>query len=120
MLFLRNKGLTTDVSLAVILKFTQLKMSQKLYVGGLPYETTEDDLKNHFSAAGTVTSASVITDRNTGRSRGFGFVEMNTEAEAKSAIDMFNEKDFGGRKLTVNIARPRADEEGGGPRKSFR
>ena len=93
-------------------------MSQKLYVGGLPYETTEDELKNHFSGAGTVTSTSIITDRNTGRSRGFGFVEMSSDEEAKGAVEMFNDKDFGGRKLTVNIARPRTDE-GGGPRKSF-
>lgn len=87
-------------------------------MGGLPYETTEDELKNHFSGAGTVTSASIITDRNTGRSRGFGFVEMSSDEEAKSAVEMFNEKDFNGRKLTVNIARPRTDE-GGGPRGSF-
>lgn len=92
-------------------------MSTKLYVGGLPYETTEDQLKSHFSGAGTVTSASVITDRNTGRSRGFGFVEMSSDDEAKNAVEMFNEKDFNGRKLTVNIARPRTDERG--PRKSF-
>lgn len=89
-----------------------------MYVGGLPYETTDEELKNHFSGAGTVTSASVITDRNTGRSRGFGFVEMTSDKEAENAVEMFNGKDFGGRNLTVNIARPRT-EGGEGPRRSF-
>jgi RNA recognition motif-containing protein len=84
-------------------------MNNRLYIGGLPYSSTEDDLKNHFAAAGTVIGAQIIIDRMTGRSRGFGFVEMGSEEEANKAIDMFHGKDFGGRNLTVNIARPKAD-----------
>jgi len=90
-------------------------MSTKLYVGGLPYSSTEDSLRNHFAQAGEVTSASIIMDKMTGRSRGFGFVEM-TEAEgAQKAIEMFDGKDFEGRTLTVNEARPKEDR----PRRSF-
>lgn len=81
-------------------------MAKKLYVGGLPYSTTQDELKNTFMAAGNVESAMVITDKMTGRSKGFGFVEMASDDEAQKAIEMFNGKDFGGRRLTVNEARP--------------
>ncbi len=78
----------------------------RLYVGNLPYQTTSDDLKNTFSQAGTVASAQVITDKMTGRSKGFGFVEMSTDEEAKAAIEMYNGKEIDGRALTVNEARP--------------
>ena len=81
-------------------------MEKKLYVGSLPYQTTEDNLKDLFSKAGTVESAAVIMDRVSGRSKGFGFVEMATEEEAKKAIEMFNEQDYEGRKIMVNEARP--------------
>ncbi len=81
-------------------------MSTKLYVGGIPYTTTEAALSEAFAKAGAVTSASIIIDRMTGRSKGFGFVEMTNEADADAAINMFNGQDFEGRKLTVNIARP--------------
>lgn len=81
-------------------------MAKKLYVGGLPYSTTEDSLKEAFSQAGTVESAIIISDKMTGRSKGFGFVEMSSDEEAQKAIDMFNGKDFEGRNLTVNEARP--------------
>lgn len=84
-------------------------MSQKLYVGGIPYSSTEDDVKNFFASAGEVVSATIITDRYTGRSRGFGFVEMGNEEDAKKAIEMFDGKEMDGRKLTVNIARPREE-----------
>lgn len=84
-------------------------MNNRLYVGGLPYSSTEDDIKAHFGAAGSVLGAQLIVDRMTGRSRGFGFVEMSSEEEANAAITMFHGKDFGGRNLTVNIARPKAD-----------
>jgi len=84
-------------------------MSQKLYVGGIPYSSTEDDMKNYFAEAGEVVSATIITDRYTGRSRGFGFVEMSDEEGAKKAIELFDGKEFEGRKLTVNIARPREE-----------
>src|SRR6476646_471159 len=87
-------------------------MATKLYVGNLPFQTTSDELKDHFAQAGNVESASVVEDRMTGRSRGFGFVEMSTPEEAAAAIEQFNGKDFGGRNLTVNEARPRTD---GGP-----
>ncbi|HNZ86873.1 MAG TPA: RNA-binding protein [bacterium] len=84
-------------------------MSTKLYVGGISYSTKEDGLKEYFSQAGNVTSAIIITDKISGRSKGFGFVEMETEDEAKSAIEMFNGKEFEGRTLTVNEARPKED-----------
>lgn len=89
-------------------------MNKKLYVGGLPYSVTEDKLQEIFSAHGTVDSARVITDRFTGRSRGFGFVEMSSEEEAQKAIDSLNESDLDGRSLTVNEARPQEDRGGGG------
>ena len=91
-------------------------MATKLYVGNLSFRTTSEELKEAFSAAGTVESASVIEDRETGRSRGFAFVEMATPEEAAAAIEQFNGKDFGGRNLTVNEARPREDRgnRGGG------
>lgn len=81
-------------------------MATKLYVGGLPYSTTEDELRSHFAQAGSVTSAVIIMDKMSGRSKGFGFVEMSSEEEAQKAISMFHDQDFGGRKLTVNEARP--------------
>jgi RNA recognition motif-containing protein len=81
----------------------------KLYVGGLPYATTEDALKELFSQAGTVASATIIIDKMSGRSRGFGFVEMSSDDEAQSAISMFNGKEYEGRTLTVNEARPQGD-----------
>jgi RNA recognition motif-containing protein len=84
-------------------------MAKKLFVGGLPWKTTEDELRAHFEQAGAVASASVITDRETGRSKGFGFVEMADDADADKAIDMFHDKEFDGRRLTVNVARPKED-----------
>jgi RNA recognition motif-containing protein len=90
------------------------EMPTKLYVGNLSFRTTGDDLKEAFSQAGTVESASVIEDRETGRSRGFGFIEMATPEEAAAAIEMFNGKDLGGRNLTVNEAKPKTDRGGGG------
>ena len=89
-------------------------MATKLYVGNLPFQTTSDDLREHFAQAGNVESAQVVEDRMTGRSRGFGFVEMTTAEEAAAAIEQFNGKDFNGRNLTVNEARPRTDRPGGG------
>ncbi len=91
-------------------------MSKKLYVGNLPYSTTSDSLKDMFAAAGAVDSATIITDRMSGRSKGFGFVEMSTEDEAQAAINMFADKDVEGRKLTVNEARPQEDRPRGGDR----
>ena len=84
-------------------------MAKKLYVGGLPYSTTDNELADAFSKAGAVESASVITDRMTGRSKGFGFVEMASEEEANASIQMWNGKDFGGRTITVDAARPMAE-----------
>ena len=89
-------------------------MATKLYVGNLPFQTTSDDLRELFAQAGSVESAQVVEDRMTGRSRGFGFVEMTTAEEAAAAIEQFNGKDFNGRNLTVNEARPRTDRGGGG------
>lgn len=86
-----------------------MNMAQKLYVGGLPYQTTEDELRDAFAQAGSVTSSMIITDRMSGRSKGFGFVEMATDKEALAAIDMWNGKEFNGRRLTVNEARPREE-----------
>ncbi len=89
-------------------------MGTKLYVGNLSFRTTSEELRDAFAAVGTVESASVIEDRDTGRSRGFAFVEMATPEEAAAAIEQFNGKDFGGRNLTVNEAKPREDRGGRG------
>lgn len=98
-------------------------MAKKLYVGNLPHAVDNSELQSIFEAHGTVESAQVIMDRYTGRSKGFGFVEMASENEAKSAIEAMNGAEVGGRPLTVNEARPQADRGssgGGGDRRSFR
>ena len=89
-------------------------MSMKLYVGNLAFKTSGEDLQQLFSQVGTVESASVVEDRETGRSRGFGFVEMSTKEEGEAAINQFNGKEFNGRNLTVNEARPREERGGRG------
>lgn len=91
-------------------------MAKKLYVGSLPYSTTDDSLKEMFSEAGTVESATVITDRDSGRSKGFGFVEMATDEEAAKAVETLNGKEVDGRTIVVNEARPKEDrpQRGGG------
>ena len=100
-------------------------MAKKLYVGGLSYGTTEDTLRTSFAQAGEVASASVIMDRMTGRSKGFGFVEMASDDDATKAIEMWNGKELEGRRLTVNEARPlterppRRENGGGGNRQSW-
>jgi cold-inducible RNA-binding protein len=81
----------------------------KLYVGGIPYRTTEDEMRTAFEEAGAVTSVSIISDRMTGRSRGFGFVEMADEAGAQAAVDRWDGKEFDGRMLSVSMARPQGD-----------
>ena len=88
-------------------------MTKKLYVGNLPFQTTEEDLSDIFSQAGNVESVRIITDRDTGRSRGFGFVEMGDE-DADKAIEQLNGTEMGGRPLTVNEARPQVNRGGGG------
>jgi RNA recognition motif-containing protein len=87
-------------------------MSTKLYVGNLAFQTTSQDLQDLFAQAGTVQSASVVEDRETGRSRGFAFVEMSSNAEAVAAIDQFNGKEVSGRALKVNEAKPRENRSG--------
>jgi RNA recognition motif-containing protein len=94
-------------------------MATRLYVGNLSFRATGDELHELFSQAGEVSSANVVTDRETQRSRGFGFVEMATDEGAQAAIEQFNGKDFQGRALTVNEARPRADQGGGGGRGGY-
>jgi cold-inducible RNA-binding protein len=95
-------------------------MAKRLYVGGLPYSSSEDQIREAFAQAGTVESVSIVTDKMSGRSRGFGFVEMSTDEEAQKAIEMWHDKEFDGRTLTVNEARPlserppRRDGGGGG------
>ena len=89
-------------------------MSMKLYVGNLSFQTSSDDLQQLFAQAGTVESASVVEDRETGRSRGFGFVEMSSNEEGQAAIQQFNGKEVNGRNLNVNEARPREDRGGRG------
>ncbi len=91
-------------------------MSMKLYVGNLAFQTSSEDLQQLFAQAGTVESAAVVEDRETGRSRGFGFVEMSTKEEGNAAIQQFNGQDMGGRALNVNEAKPREDRPrtGGG------
>ncbi len=90
-------------------------MATKLFVGSLSYSVNDDQLKDAFAAAGTVVSAKVIIDRETGRSKGFGFVEMSTDEEAKAAVDMLNGKEIEGRAVAVSEARPREDR----PRPSY-
>ena len=97
-------------------------MSMKLYVGNLSFQTSSNDLQDLFAQAGTVESASVVEDRDTGRSRGFGFVEMSSKEEGEAAIYQFNGKEVNGRSLTVNEAKPREDRggnRGGGGRGGF-
>ncbi len=90
-------------------------MATKLFVGSLSYQATDDDLKAAFDAVGQVVSAKVITDRDTGRSKGFGFVEMSTEEEAQAAVKQLNGKEIAGRPIVVNEARPQENRE----RRSF-
>ena len=92
-------------------------MQVKLYVGNLAYTTTEDDLRTLFAQAGTVATVALIKDRDTGRSKGFAFVEMSTQAEAQKAISMFNAFKLADRELTVNLARPREERSGFGDRR---
>lgn len=89
-------------------------VSSKLYVGNLPFDTNETDLESHFGQAGSVASVSLMRDRETGRARGFAFVEMASSAEAQTAITQLHEQAFGGRLLTVNEARPQAPRPSGG------
>ena len=91
-------------------------MGKKLYVGNLPFSATDNSLSDAFAACGTVTSSKIITDRDTGRSKGFGFVEMSSDSEAEAAIAKFNGADWDGRPMTVNEAKPMAPREnrGGG------
>ena len=89
-------------------------MSNKLYVGNLSFRVTSEDLQEYFAAAGAVESANVVFDRETGRSRGFGFVEMASESDANAAIAQFNGQEYDGRNMVVNEARPREDSRGGG------
>lgn len=84
-------------------------MANKLYIGNLPYSTTGEELQQTFSQAGSVVEAVVMMDKMTGRSRGFGFVTMATDADAQKAVEMFNGKDMGGRAIVVNEARPKED-----------
>ena len=89
-------------------------MSRKLYVGNLPYETDEAALETLCASAGAVESVNVIRDRETGRARGFAFVEMATDQDAQTAVSTLNEREFGGRRLTVNEAKPQVPRSGGG------
>ena len=89
-------------------------MSMKLYVGNLAFQTTSQELQELFAQAGTVESAAVVEDRDTGRSRGFGFVEMSSKEEGEAAISQFNGKEVNGRALNVNEAKPRENRGGGG------
>ena len=89
-------------------------MSKRIYVGGLPYRATEQDLEDLFAQAGAVKEAVVVVDRYTGQAKGFGFIEMDSDDEADAAIQMFNNYEMGGRRLTVNEAKPREERSGGG------
>ncbi|MCK4538365.1 MAG: RNA-binding protein [Candidatus Krumholzibacteria bacterium] len=86
----------------------------KIYVGNMNFDTSESDLRTAFEAHGTVDSVNVITDRDTGRAKGFAFIEMSNDTEGQAAIDALNEKDLQGRALKVNVAKPRTDNRGGG------
>lgn len=93
-----------------------VNVGRKLYVGNLPYTATEESLVDKFSACGTVESAKLINDRDTGRSKGFGFIEMATDAHAHAAIEALNGSDYDGRPMTVNEAKPQEKRSGGGKR----
>lgn len=97
-------------------EFSGERMGKKLYVGNLPYSATEEDLQSKFGALGAVESAKIIMDRDSGRSKGFGFVEMADDSAAQQAIDTLNGADFSGRAMIVSEARPQAPREGGGGR----
>ena len=86
----------------------------KIYVGNMSFDTEESDLRKAFEEHGAVDSVAIITDRDTGRSKGFGFVEMSNDTEGQAAIDALNDKDLQGRTLKVNVAKPRTDNRGGG------
>jgi cold-inducible RNA-binding protein len=94
-------------------------MGRKLYVGNLPYSATEGDLSDKCGAFGTVESVKLITDRDTGRSKGFGFVEMSSDSEAQAAIDGLNGADYDGRPMKVNEAKPQEKRTGGGGRGGY-
>jgi cold-inducible RNA-binding protein len=89
-------------------------MEAKLYVGNLSYDTTEDDIRNLFAQAGTINEVALIKDRDSGTSKGFAFVTMSSQDEAKKAIEQFNGRSLGNRELTVNVARPREERSGSG------
>jgi cold-inducible RNA-binding protein len=97
-------------------------VQKRLFVAGLPFSSTEDELKDHFSGAGKVVSVKIITDRDSGRSKGFGFIEFETEEEAANAIKMYHDSDYGGRKLAVAEAKPQEprDNRGYSPRNDDR
>src|SRR5262245_7948140 len=99
---------------AELSRTAQIIMSTKLFVGNLDFKVTENDLQDAFAAHGTVVEANLVTDRTTGRPRGFAFVTMSSPEEAQKAIDALNGKDLGGRAIVVNIARPREERSGGG------
>jgi len=99
---------------AELSRTVQKFMSTKLFVGNLDFKVTENDLQDAFAACGTVVEANLVTDRSTGRPRGFAFVTMSTPEEAQKAIEALNGKELGGRALNVNIARPREERSGGG------
>jgi RNA recognition motif-containing protein len=109
-----SKPLLFEASLKLHQMERNILMSMKLYVGNLAFQTSSDDLQQLFAQAGTVESASVVEDRETGRSRGFGFVEMSSKEEGAAAIEQFNGKEVNGRNLTVNEAKPRENRGGGG------
>ena len=89
-------------------------MQNKLYVGNLSFDTTQAEIEDAFAAFGTVQSVNLVMDRDTGRPRGFGFVEMGSDSEAQAAIEGMDQQNFGGRRLTVNVAKPRENRGGGG------
>lgn len=105
-----DTGVVSKCSSGEVIQVSTAPMAtSKLYVGGIPYRTTEDEMRTIFEEAGTVTSVSIISDRMTGRSRGFGFVEMEDEAMAQAAIDRWDGKEYDGRMLSVSMARPQGD-----------
>src|SRR5205085_12220493 len=109
----RRSHFDSKASLNTPLEERYTQMSMKLYVGNLSYETSGENLRQHFTQAGTVETATVVEDRDTGRSRGFGFVEMATKEEGEADIARSNGNDLNGRNLTVNVAKPRESRNGG-------
>jgi cold-inducible RNA-binding protein len=116
-IFHRDKSTPCSIESTCLVTQGDISMTTKLYVGNLSYEATEQELRDLFAQAGEITDLTVINDASTGRSKGFGFVEMSSDESAQEAIRLFNGYNLGDREIVVNVARPRVERSGGGSRR---